>query len=139
MWSVAEKSERARVRGGRVFFFFFFFSAQSVLQKTNPPPKKGSARSCLRGALSFSDGGVLEASSRSLLAMHVSSQFEFNLPAREMLFACLSLIIDAVLRSPVCAETETWCCNDKRLSFNFTVCHHCLSAAILLIPAADCH
>lgn len=84
-------------------------------------------------------GRSLWAFSRSLLAKHVSSQFQFNLPAREMLFACLSLIIDVLLRSPVCAETETWCCNDKRLYFNFTVCHHCLSVAILLIPAAECH
>lgn len=66
--------------------------------------------------------------------MRASSALRFSLPAREMLFACLSVIMDVVLRSPVCAETQTRCCNDKRLYFNFTVCHHCLSVAILLIP-----
>lgn len=64
--------------------------------------QKGTFSPFLHKAFSFSDGSICKHSEQfSVHYACLSEQFEFNLPAREMLFARLSVIIAVLLCLPV--------------------------------------
>lgn len=76
----------------------------STLQKLKKKQisKTASFSPFLHKAFSFSDGSVCKHSEQfSVHYACLSEQFEFNLPAREMLFARLSVIIAVLLCLPV--------------------------------------
>lgn len=81
--------------------WFVGFSSQKT-KKARARFQKGTFSPLLHKAFSFSDGSICKHSEQfSVHYACLSEQFEFNLPAREMLFARLSVISAVLLCLPV--------------------------------------